>query len=90
MLQHVTDPESCIQCSACELACPVKAIECILGRYCVDADLCKNCRKCIQECPTGACDCFVEASEVFSKEEQSLWAVLPPGSAQLERKQAII
>ena len=75
--QHVTDPETCIQCSACELACPLKAIESILGRYCVDAELCKNCGKCIEECPTGACDCFIEVSVAYTKMQQSEWSVLP-------------
>lgn len=77
MLQHVTDPETCIQCSACELACPAKAIECILGRYCVDFDKCKDCRKCIEECPTGACDCFLETSAAYDVMEQSRWSTLP-------------
>jgi ferredoxin len=77
MRQRVTDPERCIQCSACEMACPVKAIECILGRYCVKADVCNNCRKCVEECPTGAADCFVEVARLYSVEEQSLWATLP-------------
>lgn len=77
MQQHVTDPEMCIQCSACELACPLKAIECILGRYCVDFDRCKDCRKCIEECPTGACDCFIEVAQPFSMSAQSEWLTLP-------------
>jgi len=77
MRQHVTDPEMCIQCSACEMACPVKAIECILGRYCIDHDLCKDCGKCIRDCPTGAVDCFIEVKRIYDQEEQSTWTVLP-------------
>ena len=77
MRQHVTDPEMCIQCSACEMACPVKAIECILGRYCIDYSLCEDCGKCIKDCPTGAVDCYIEVKEIYSPDEQSTWAVLP-------------
>lgn len=79
MLQHIVDPEMCIQCSACELACPLKAIECIVGRYCVDYDKCKNCSKCIEDCPTGACDCFIEVAKPYSAMEQSEWTTLPEG-----------
>ncbi|MBZ0185045.1 MAG: 4Fe-4S binding protein, partial [Candidatus Obscuribacterales bacterium] len=73
MKQHVTDPEMCIQCSACEMACPVKAIESILGRYCIDDELCENCGKCIIDCPTSAVDCFIEVRRIYSKDEQSNW-----------------
>lgn len=77
MRQHFTDPEMCIQCSACEMACPVKAIECILGRYCIDYSLCEDCGKCIKDCPTGAVDCYIEVKEIYSQDEQSTWTVLP-------------
>lgn len=77
MQQHVTDPKTCIQCSACELACPMQAIECILGRYCIDFDKCNNCRLCIEDCPTAACDVFIEVPAAYSKEEQSRWQELP-------------
>ena len=77
MRQHVTDPEMCIQCSACEMACPVKAIECIVGRYCIDHKLCEDCGKCIKDCPTGAVDCFIEVGRYYTSEEQSVWTTLP-------------
>ncbi len=77
MLQHVTDPEMCIKCSACEMACPHKAIESILGRYCIDFSICQDCRKCIEECPTGAADCFIDVSQIYSLGEQSTWCTLP-------------
>jgi benzoyl-CoA 2,3-dioxygenase component A len=82
MLQHVTDPELCIQCSACELACPIKAIKSLYGRYCVDAQICNGCNKCIEECPTGAADCFIEVSELHSQDEQSQWQKLPSENAK--------
>jgi benzoyl-CoA 2,3-dioxygenase component A len=77
MRQHVTDPELCIQCSACEMACPVKAIESILGRYCIDYACCADCKKCIADCPTGAADCFIDVDQVYSVSEQAAWAELP-------------
>lgn len=77
MLQHVTDPELCIGCSACELACPVKAIEAIMGRYCVEATTCNDCGKCIDDCPTGAVDCYIEVERTYTKDEQSEWTLLP-------------
>ena len=86
MQQHVVDPEMCIQCSACEMACPLKAIECIVGRYCVDFEKCKNCAKCIEDCPTGACDCFVEVTQPYSQMEQAEWQALPgEASMKIER-----
>ncbi len=75
--QHVTDPQTCIQCSACELACPLGAIENILGRFCVDATRCEGCRKCVRDCPTGAADCFIDVETFFSKEQQASWTELP-------------
>ncbi len=77
MLQHVTDPQTCIQCSACEMACPLKAIEAIAGRYCIDAKVCRDCQKCIEECPTGSAASYIEASVFFSVDEQSSWIELP-------------
>lgn len=59
------------------MACPVKAIECILGRYCIDYNLCEDCGKCIKDCPTGAVDCYIEVKEIYSQDEQSTWTVLP-------------
>ena len=80
MLQHVTDPEICIQCSACELACPRKAIAAICGRYCVEPSRCTDCKKCIDECPTGAADCFIEVIKPYTVKEQANWSALPHAS----------
>jgi len=77
MLQHITDPHTCIQCSACEMSCPVAAIQANAGRYCIDAALCNECGKCIEECPTGAANCYIETSKIFSLDEQALWTTVP-------------
>jgi dissimilatory sulfite reductase (desulfoviridin) alpha/beta subunit len=77
IIQHVIDPESCIGCSACEMACPQKAVTCIIGRFCIEYDLCKNCGKCILDCPTDACNTFIKTKTAFSVEEQGDWFSLP-------------
>ena len=73
MLQHVTDPETCISCSACEMACPSRAIQCIAGRFCIDANLCNECGHCIEECPTGAANSYIEVKSYYSPDEQANW-----------------
>lgn len=75
--QHVIDPESCIGCSACEMACPQKAVMSIAGHFCIDYDLCQDCKKCINDCPTGACDTFIDTVEIYSVELQSSWQKIP-------------
>lgn len=77
MLQHVTDPETCIQCSACEMACPLGAIQNVVGRFCIDAAICNECRKCADECPTGAADTYILVEEIYSIDEQAAWTALP-------------
>ncbi len=79
MKQHVVDPESCIQCSACEMACPNKAITAICGRYCIDFSQCLNCLKCVDDCPTGACDTYIDTdiNRIYKVEDQANWVKLP-------------
>jgi ferredoxin len=88
MLQHVTDPELCIRCSACELACPLKAIQCICGRYCIDPNICNECKKCVEECPTGAADCYIEIAMLHSVDEQAQWETLPAAGDNSVPRQA--
>ncbi len=76
-IQHVINPESCIGCSACEMACPQKAVTSIAGRFCIDFDLCNDCGKCILDCPTEACNTFVKTQKTYSVDEQSEWLTLP-------------
>ncbi|HIA51487.1 MAG TPA: 4Fe-4S dicluster domain-containing protein [Candidatus Melainabacteria bacterium] len=80
MLQHVTDPETCISCSACEMACPLSAIISIGGRFCIDAEKCNDCGRCVDECPTGAADCYVRADKPYTQEAQASWQRVPSES----------
>ncbi len=77
ILQHVIDPQNCIGCSACEMACQNKAITSIAGRFCIDFASCNNCGKCISDCPTGACSIHIETEKIYSIDEQSCWTCLP-------------
>ena len=51
----------CINCSACELECPVRAIEPGPSKYIIDPDVCIDCEgyfpeaRCKWACPVNAC-----------------------------------
>ncbi|MDP8225015.1 MAG: EFR1 family ferrodoxin [Candidatus Lernaella stagnicola] len=49
---HTINPETCIQCGACEATCPVGAIH--LQARQIDHDQCILCLGCVNNCPTGA------------------------------------
>lgn len=52
MAMKVTD--ACVNCGACEDACPVGAISAGDSIHVVDADACLDCGACKDTCPTGA------------------------------------
>ena len=52
MPRKVTD--TCVNCGACEAACPVGAIAEGDGQHVVDPDVCIDCGACEGECPVGA------------------------------------
>ncbi|HYH38795.1 MAG TPA: 4Fe-4S binding protein [Azospirillum sp.] len=51
----------CVNCGACEPACPNGAISARKGTYVIDPDTCTECRKrddgpqCASVCPTDCC-----------------------------------
>ncbi len=52
MAHVITD--QCLECGACEDACPVHAITAGDGKFVIDPDLCIDCGACEDVCPTGA------------------------------------
>ncbi|MDD2525164.1 MAG: 4Fe-4S binding protein [Bacteroidales bacterium] len=48
------NPDVCIACGKCILACPFKAISIKNNVAYIDEGLCRKCRKCISECPVNA------------------------------------
>lgn len=83
MLQHLIDPEDCITCRSCILACPRQAIVDDLKVLAVDPALCGHCRACVPDCPTGAIDHWQEVPDgaEWSVWEQQEWHALPPEGA---------
>jgi len=61
MSVHKIDPNKCVMCDACRLACPRNAISVhkTEATYLIDEDDCNNCQnmsavRCIPQCPTDA------------------------------------
>lgn len=75
--QHLIDPEICIRCYSCEMACGVGAISHDDNNMVVDASLCGFCMDCIPVCPTGSIDEWRVVAEPYSIEEQFGWEDLP-------------
>ncbi|HID67053.1 MAG TPA: 4Fe-4S dicluster domain-containing protein, partial [Roseibacterium sp.] len=68
--QHLIDPEICIRCHSCEMACTANAIEHDDTNVVVNADLCNYCMDCIPVCPTGSIDEWRVVAEPYSLEAQ--------------------
>lgn len=51
----------CVNCSACEMECPVRAITAQADQYVIDEDICVDCEgyfaeaRCKWACPVNAC-----------------------------------
>lgn len=53
-MPHVIDAELCLECGACESACPEEAISPGDEAYVIDPELCSDCGTCVDECPEEA------------------------------------
>jgi len=53
-MAHQVNPEVCLNCGACEGACPVGAISEKEGKRVVDAAKCVDCGACEGACPVNA------------------------------------
>jgi ferredoxin len=52
MAHKITD--QCVNCGACESACPVSAISEKDGKRVIDANACVDCGACVDTCPVSA------------------------------------
>ncbi|HEX9777367.1 MAG TPA: 4Fe-4S binding protein [Geopsychrobacteraceae bacterium] len=55
LMAHVIN-EECINCGACEPACPVDAIHEVGDVRAIDAGACTDCGACVDTCPVDAID----------------------------------
>lgn len=53
-MAYKVNPEVCINCGACEGACPVGAISEVDGKRHIDASKCIECGACAGTCPVSA------------------------------------
>lgn len=53
-MAYKIDPDTCINCAACESECPTDAISEKDDKRVIDADACISCGACAAVCPTEA------------------------------------
>lgn len=53
-MAYKVNPEICVNCGACESACPVSAISEKDGKRFIDAGKCVGCGSCAGTCPVNA------------------------------------
>ncbi|MBP5695699.1 MAG: 4Fe-4S binding protein [Treponema sp.] len=53
-MAYKIDDSACINCGACEGACPAGAISEVNDKRSIDADKCAGCGSCVGECPVEA------------------------------------
>lgn len=53
-MAYVINPEICINCGACEAACPVAAISEKDGKRVINPETCIECGACVSTCPVAA------------------------------------
>ena len=75
--QHLIDPEICIRCYSCEMACTVQAISHNDDNVVVDGAKCEFCMACIPVCPTGSIDEWRVVENHYGVDEQFGWLELP-------------
>ncbi len=89
--QHLIDPELCLGCGSCQVACPEEAIQTndMMFPFVVDPLKCNNGHACLDVCSSDAIKTWhmVPAANLYSVDEQLAWESLP---AQLEVDGAIL
>lgn len=53
-MAYIINADTCINCGACESACPVTAISEQDGKRVIDAEKCIECGACASTCPVSA------------------------------------
>lgn len=82
--QHLIDPEICIRCYSCEMACELGAIDHDDNNVVVDASKCDFCMSCIPVCPTGSIDEWRVVNKPYSMEDQFGFEELPEQEELIE------
>lgn len=79
--QHLIDPELCLRCGSCEIACEEQAVQMDdTGQiFAIDPEKCNNSHQCLVVCSSDAIRAWhmVPADKMYSLEEQFTWEELP-------------